>query len=247
MDYIIPTKNNEKTIGAAIDSIKAFGDPNNIIIIDSCSSDNTRKIALEKNCLVFVVSKMATLGYARRYGAQMANSEYIVFVDSDIELLPEWSKMLEFKFPDDIGAVSAFIPGSPLYGRTLPLKLMKGQGTFGCTITKRDLFLGFKDIIYFHSGEDLAYSRCLNSKGYYWYCTDIPIKHPIHPPKKFRWYGSGVRKSDGFKLSYVKKIVGGAILGINQRHENDTYFENWKVRMNYLLGYVFPNRYAQLR
>jgi hypothetical protein len=155
--------------------------------------------------------------------------------------------MLDYKFPSDIGVISAFIEGSPLYGRTLPLKLLKGHGTFGCTITQRDLLLGFPEIRNYSAGEDIAFSRYLNSKGLYWYCLNVLIEHHRKDsPAKWRWYGAGIRKVDGFQLSFVKRVAGGAVLGINQRDNKDTYLQNWKVRMDYLLGYLFPNKYFQI-
>lgn len=90
LSIIIPNYNKSKYISQTLDSIlEQTLLPDEIIVVDDCSTDNSREIlkAYEEKYpgLVFVCYLPENHGvqYARNYGAAQSTSEYITFIDSD--------------------------------------------------------------------------------------------------------------------------------------------------------------------
>ena len=86
MSVIIPTMNEEKSIGLVIDEIKdAIGSsmPFEILVVDTDSKDRTRQIASEKGAVVVDEPRR---GYGRAYktGFEKASGEIIATLDADM-------------------------------------------------------------------------------------------------------------------------------------------------------------------
>lgn len=86
---IIPTYNREKTIKRAISSVlnQTYKDIE-LIIVDDCSSDNTKKIIKtikDERLKYYRLEKNSGACYARNYGIKLAKGDYIAFQDSDDE------------------------------------------------------------------------------------------------------------------------------------------------------------------
>jgi glycosyltransferase involved in cell wall biosynthesis len=87
VSVIIPTRNNEKTITKCLLSIKRQSYPNiEIIVIDAFSTDQTRNLAEGLGAQVMQLRSERTK--AKNYGAELANGDYVLFVDSDMILQP---------------------------------------------------------------------------------------------------------------------------------------------------------------
>lgn len=84
LSIIIPSKNEEKYIGGAIDSIlkSNIKNPYEIIVSDN-STDNTREIIKLIDTNIKIVDGGPT-SFARNVGALNAKGEYLLFIDSDI-------------------------------------------------------------------------------------------------------------------------------------------------------------------
>lgn len=107
VSIIIPTYNREKYIERAVQSILGQTyDRYEIIIVDDGSTDNTREIIRvleDKDDRIRYIKLEENRGpaYARNIGMKEAKSEFIAFLDSDDEWLPDklklqMDKMLEF-------------------------------------------------------------------------------------------------------------------------------------------------------
>ena len=91
VSVIIPTFNAENVLYRAISSIKSqkYIDDIEIIIVDDCSTDNTKKIALDYQCNLINLSKNSGgPNKGRNIGLRKAKGEYICFLDQDDEFLP---------------------------------------------------------------------------------------------------------------------------------------------------------------
>ncbi len=93
MSVIIPTYNREKLILKALDSIfrQTYQDFE-VLIIDDASTDQTDRVIRELNHPRVRYFKMDTNGgqcIARNYGIRQAKGEFVAFLDSDDEWLPE--------------------------------------------------------------------------------------------------------------------------------------------------------------
>lgn len=81
----ILTLNEEGRIGACIDSLSGIADE--IIVVDSGSTDRTVEICLGKGCRV-VERRMEGFGAQRQYATSLASHTYVLSIDADEELSP---------------------------------------------------------------------------------------------------------------------------------------------------------------
>jgi glycosyltransferase involved in cell wall biosynthesis len=90
ISVIIPTFNRSDTISNAINSVlKQTFEPNEIIVIDDCSNDNTQEILKSiDNIVILKTKKNSGAQTARNIGIKAAKSDWITFLDSDDEWLP---------------------------------------------------------------------------------------------------------------------------------------------------------------
>jgi glycosyltransferase involved in cell wall biosynthesis len=252
IDYIIPTWNSGATLEAALVSIERYGNPNEIIIVDRCSEDETLEIARKYKCKI--IESTLPLGAARIAGAKASQSELIGFVDSDVELKESWQELMKCAQQDkykDAGVFGAHYDNLLSNNEKWPIILEKGNGAFGCIITYREHILECEEMKKFSSAEDGVYARCLSKKGLKWYIFPFAVRHhqdltPISCYARLKWLGAGLRVKEGFKWGNVKKILGGAIFGIKMYNSEISYFENWKMRGNYLVGYVRYKKYYEI-
>ncbi|ERM80986.1 hypothetical protein P872_11810 [Rhodonellum psychrophilum GCM71 = DSM 17998] len=87
---IIPSYNRASTIGRAIDSVIGQTYTSwEIIVVDDGSTDNTREIILSFPHLRTFVQKNLGVSVARNNGASLALGNWLIFLDSDDELLEE--------------------------------------------------------------------------------------------------------------------------------------------------------------
>lgn len=93
ISVVIPMYNREKTIASAITSVlNQTVTPMEIVVVDDCSEDNSVKIVLEmrrKNKMIRLLRLKRNSGAqaARNCGIRAAKGEWILFLDSDDELV----------------------------------------------------------------------------------------------------------------------------------------------------------------
>jgi glycosyltransferase involved in cell wall biosynthesis len=95
LSAVIITFNEEKNIGRCIDSVKNVADE--IIVVDSCSTDNTAHIAANKGA---IVKLQPFLGYVeqKNMALQVASNDYVLSLDADEALdKPLEASILEAK------------------------------------------------------------------------------------------------------------------------------------------------------
>jgi glycosyltransferase involved in cell wall biosynthesis len=115
VSVIIPTYNREKLLPKALESIKkqTFQDFE-IVIIDDASTDGTEsyiKGLNDSRIKYYKLDKNSGQCVARNYGIKRANGEFIAFLDSDDEWLPEKLKKQYDCFrkgPQKLGSVYCY-------------------------------------------------------------------------------------------------------------------------------------------
>lgn len=92
---VIPAYNSGKYIARAIDSVfTQTHKPDEIIIVDDGSTDNTSDIACKYDPTIKLIQQQnAGASVARNTGIEAATSEWIAFLDADDEWLPEKLKL----------------------------------------------------------------------------------------------------------------------------------------------------------
>jgi glycosyltransferase involved in cell wall biosynthesis len=88
---LIITLNEEKHIGACIDSLTGVADE--IIVVDSFSTDGTKRIAQIKSARV-IEKEFEGFGAQKNMGAENASNDYILSIDADEVLSKELSESI---------------------------------------------------------------------------------------------------------------------------------------------------------
>lgn len=173
---IIPARDEEKYIGACLDSVARASLPypgmvETIVVLNRCT-DNTGRIATAAGARV-VENQMRNLAAIRNHGVSEAQGEIIVTIDADStmtrNLLMETElALISGKF---IGGGTMIIPERISLGIFItgfPLMLYFGCTgiSCGCFWCRKDDFLaagGFDET--FYSAEDLEFARRLQRYG----------------------------------------------------------------------------------
>ena len=87
VSVVVPTFNSERFLEECLMSVRAQTYPNvEVIVVDNYSTDRTREIAEKYGARVILCR--AIRSEARNVGAGLAKGEFILSVDSDMELTP---------------------------------------------------------------------------------------------------------------------------------------------------------------
>jgi len=88
LTVIIPTLNRRQMLERAITSVEQQGLSRlNLIVVDQGSTDGTREF-LEGRLLTWLLEEKRGAGFARNRGVEAADSQYVMFLDSDDWLAP---------------------------------------------------------------------------------------------------------------------------------------------------------------
>lgn len=88
VSIIVPTRNNAATISKCLESIRGQTYPDiEVIVVDNYSTDGTGEIAEGLGAKLLL--KGPERSPQRNFGAEQASGEYLLFIDSDMELTPE--------------------------------------------------------------------------------------------------------------------------------------------------------------
>jgi len=85
VSVIVTTKNEEKNIGACLESVRKQSYPQDsieVIVVDNGSSDKTKEIALEYTDKVF--DKGPERSAQRNFGVEKSQGEYVIYLDADM-------------------------------------------------------------------------------------------------------------------------------------------------------------------
>ena len=113
---VIPTYNREGTLPRAIASVLAQTAADiEIVVVDDGSTDNTAAVAraIDDPRVTYVGQPNRGVSAARNAGAAVATGEFLVFLDSDDELLPDAIATLEAAAAGHDLVVSGVVKVSP--------------------------------------------------------------------------------------------------------------------------------------
>ncbi len=107
VNVIIPTLNEEESIGHVLDKIPRSGKYNiEVIIVDGNSTDRTREIAKEKGAKI-IIEKRKGYGRAYKTGFQHADGDIIVTLDGDDTYPAEKiEELVDFLIKHDLDFIS---------------------------------------------------------------------------------------------------------------------------------------------
>lgn len=108
VDVVMLTKNSDELLERCLDSIYENVPVNNLIVVDSYSTDHTVRILekyKEKHGNVKIFFDEGTRAQCRELGINKVSTEWFMFVDSDVILCKDWFKIAWSQIDDDVGCV----------------------------------------------------------------------------------------------------------------------------------------------
>jgi len=214
VSIIIPTYNSSRTIERTLKSIvgQSYRDVE-VIVVDNCSVDNTRSIALKYTGNVICVR--CSRGKARNIGVSMARGSYILFVDSDEELTGNVIAECIGQFRRGVDAVVipevSFTSSIALKALNIGRKLPESQIPRAYRREVIDRLKGFDEELVFGEDWDL-YIRALRSSIKTSSIKSYIIHHEAESFKqyvrKYYCYGKSFKKLHEKHKGYVIKRYG---------------------------------------
>ena len=175
IDFVIATKNSGKTIDKCISSISEAIPKsmiNKIIVVDNISSDDTidRLRRLKHKYRLEIAREEGLLGKVRLRQAQLASTEWIVYIDSDVYIHKNWWRTISPYLTNDSG----WVLGMPRTKYSEPYKsffewsMMRFGGiAFSNTAVRRKLVLEVASSLRkLHGNEDAPIFEHIKSQGY---------------------------------------------------------------------------------
>ena len=115
VDVVMLTKNSERLLNACLKSVYENVPVKRLIVVDAFSTDNTLKIFNEfdkKYRNIKIITEKGSRGKARERGIREAETEWFMFIDSDVILCKDWFKKASRYIGEDVGAIwGVDIPG----------------------------------------------------------------------------------------------------------------------------------------
>ncbi len=95
ISVIIPAYNEEKYLPLTLTSLRKLSrKPDQIVVVDGSSTDNTVRLARKYGAEVIVVAHKG-IGYARQRGLQYAKGDIVAFTDADTIVPQNWLTVVE--------------------------------------------------------------------------------------------------------------------------------------------------------
>lgn len=115
VDVVMLTKNSEHFLNACLKSVYENVPVKRLIVVDGSSTDNTLIILNEfskKYGNVKIITENGSRGKAREKGIQEVETDWFMFVDSDVILCKDWFTKASKHIQKDVGAIwGVDIPG----------------------------------------------------------------------------------------------------------------------------------------
>jgi glycosyltransferase involved in cell wall biosynthesis len=176
VDVVVLTKNSEEQLEGCLCAIYQNVPVNRLIIVDGFSTDKTLDIVKEfekQHRKVLLIQDRGWRGRARQIGIEHVETEWFMFVDSDVELCQRWLEKAKDFVTAQVGAVWGIEVWSVIKNlRFLRLFLQMTMSIFQARGGTHDLLVrheAVKDITIpdtLHSFEDAYIKEWITKKGY---------------------------------------------------------------------------------
>jgi glycosyltransferase involved in cell wall biosynthesis len=172
VSIIVPTYNSSSTIRDCLDSIKKQTYDNvELIIVDNNSKDNTKDIAKEFTDRVF--NQGPERSAQRNLGVKEASGEYVLIIDSDMNLSPQVVEQCVNEFQKDASIKGLVIPEES-FGEGFWAQCKKLERSFYVGVPWMEAARAFSRVTYLSlggydesmvSGEDWDLSQRVEKEG----------------------------------------------------------------------------------
>lgn len=184
---VVPTFNEEYFLPKTLESLKRLDlQPDEILVVDSNSSDKTRDVAKKYGAKV-VIEKARGIGLARQRGLEAATGDFVAFTDADTVVPHDWLTKIvtALQKPDTVGVYGGvnveygWLPYRIYLKFTIPILLELHQ-LFGLPMPPGQNMAMWKEAAikaggyptHFKIGEDIEMARRLAKIGKVAYLRD---------------------------------------------------------------------------
>ena len=216
IDVVVLTKNSERKLRESLASVYRNVPVNRLIVVDGGSTDGTLKIVEEfqrKHGNVVVLTDRGTRGSARVKGIRSVETEWFMFVDSDVVLCDGWFAKAEKFMQKDVGAVWGIeLWAGMKHPKTLKLFLWITRKIFDIRGGTHDLLVrreAVEDITLpadLHVFEDAYIKEWIEKKGYKVVACYDPYCIHYRPENVWTLRGSIEIIADAFRFGSLRKI-----------------------------------------
>lgn len=212
VDVVVLTKNSGRLLRKCLASVYKNVPVNHLIIVDGYSTDSTLEIVnefQERYGNVVLIQDKGTRGSARQKAIDIVNSDWFVFVDSDVILSDNWFAKAEKLVKDEVGAIWGIEIWSVLRNMKIlklfervTMKIFERRGGTHDLLVRRKAIEGIHIPVYLHTYEDACIKSWICKKGY----RVIPVYEPycVHFRPENVWTA---RQNIGFMVSDLKFAI----------------------------------------
>ena len=195
IDVIVLTKNSERLLNECLKSVYRNIPINRLIIVDGYSSDGTLQILKEfqeKYGNVVLIQDKGTRGSARQIAINEVETEWLMFVDSDVVLCDDWFAKAAKLMKENVGAIWGMEIWSVLRNmkilklfERITMKIFRKRGGTHDLLVRRKAVKGIQIPFHLHTYEDSYIKSWICKKGY----EVIPTYEPycIHYRPEIVW------------------------------------------------------------
>ncbi len=176
VDVVVLTKNSQWMLKKCFKSIYKNVPVNHLIVVDGYSTDRTLEIVDEfdrRYGNVVLIKDGGTRASARQKGIETVETEWFIFVDSDVVLCDQWFEKAKNFINDDIGAIWGVDYWSVLRNsftnRVVLLMLTKAfdfRGGAHDLLVRHEAVKDIKIPLHLHRYEDAYIKDWITKKGY---------------------------------------------------------------------------------
>ncbi|MBC7130889.1 glycosyltransferase family 2 protein [Candidatus Bathyarchaeota archaeon] len=177
VDVAILTKNSERLLRECLTSIYENIPVNRLIVVDGYSTDSTLNILEEfqqRHGNIKIIRVGGTRGYARQIAVDHVETEWFMFVDSDVILCKNWFKKAARFIREDVGAVwgmeiwSTLTSNRRLLGFFMKanMKVFNQRGGTHDILIRKKAIEGIRIPSYLHTYEDAYIKDWIFKKGF---------------------------------------------------------------------------------
>jgi len=235
--FCVCTFNSGKTLERCLKGIYRLGPGSRILVVDHYSQDETVKIGKSFNAKIIQESK--GLGHARQVCLESAHTRYLVFVDSDVEIVRDdfLEIATQILAKDDYGAVVGLALGHRFrYGLPAGLLVLRTKDFTGKIVPD-----------YVDARETYFIQRRLQSSGLStFYVTDSMIHRSQYRRFKPEWEGANTRLLPAGGLAQlILALQTIMLLSLNSRNlKNIVYAPIFYLK--FIRGFVNPAPWVRL-
>jgi glycosyltransferase involved in cell wall biosynthesis len=212
LDVVVLTKNSERMLDACLASIYRNVPVNNLIVVDGYSTDATLSIMKrfqEEHGNVIVIQDSGTRGSARQKAIERVQTDWFMFVDSDVILCEGWFEKAKKLIKDNVGAVWGMEIWSVLRKmkilglfERMTMKIFEKRGGTHDLLVRTEAVKGIRIPFNLHTYEDSYIKSWICRKGY----DVVPAYEPycIHYRPENVWT---VNQSIGFIASDLRLAI----------------------------------------